>query len=254
MLTRIALIFMSSFFLVACQTPPDIQQLQTKNSTLQTQLEAADRRVAALRAQEMKLNNDIKELNRIIDVLGAEKSSRTQESSVLRGQVRTFVQDQIDLLRAFLVQGNLLDYIGGELVERRYVDDGPLVLVDLANPIPQNGTLTGVGSHVLKPATIAVKVLRPVDDKYVVIWESDSITVQDTGLNRINFPVSVGVEKGDIAAYQITPASAVSFDKGTGNTRFSESNFQLGEGIYVRSLQGEQDQRAYSVGVFGLLN
>src|SRR5690606_11768928 len=121
--------------------------------------------------------------------------SRIQESSVLRGQVRRFVQNQIDAYKDFLVQGGLLDYVGGELVERANVEQRPAFIVDLANPVPRPGTLTGVGAHFVQPGRFSVKVLRRVDQNLVVIWDSKPLTVTQPGINRINFAVGVGVER-----------------------------------------------------------
>lgn len=153
-----------------------------------------------------------------------------------------------------MVQGGLLDYVGGELVERSNIEEKPLLLVDLMNTIPGPGTLTGVGAHFVKPGTFTVKVLRPVDDKLVVIWDSNPLKVTTPGINRINFLVGVVVEKGDVIAYDFKSGVAVSFDEGTGDTRFLSGELKLGDATKASSLDGEKRRRAYSLGVYGLLN
>lgn len=240
--------------LSGCQTPPNIKELQDKNQSLQVQLNSANNQISGMNDQEQLLKNDIAELNRVISVLGTEKTSRVQESSSLRGSVRTFVQGQIDLYKDFLVAGNLLDYVGGELVERQGVDEKPIMLVDLANPMPKNGVITGLGAHFNKPSSFTAKVLRPVDNNLVVIWESKPLTVKQPGINRINFPISVGVERGDVMGYYFPTASGISFDAGTGDTRYLGSDVSLGGIVRTSSLQGQSKRRAYSVGVYGLLN
>jgi len=240
--------------LAGCQTPANVKQLQDENLHLQTQLEAANGKIGDLQAKQRMLTADIAELNRVIGVLDTEKNSRVRESSSLRGSVRTFVQAQIDHLKEFLVEGNLLDYVGGELVERQQTDDKPLMLVDLANPMPKNGVLTGLAAHFTKPVTFTAKVLRPVEDDLVVIWESKPFNIGQPGINRVNFPVSVGVERGDVMGYYFSTPAAVSFDMGTGDTRFQNGDITLGGVIRTASLQGQNNRRAYSVGVYGLLN
>lgn len=244
----------ATVLLGACQLQPDIQQIKDQNLQLTNDLQRATLDIATLKSQEELLRQEIAELNRVNSVLDTEKMSRVQESSDLRSQVRRFVQRQIDAYKDFMVQGGLLDYVGGELVERSNVEDKPLLLVDLANPIPAPGTLTSVGAHFVKPGTFSVKVLRPVDDKLVVIWDSNPLNVLQTGINRINFPVSVVVEKGDVIGYHFTEGVVVSFDEGTGDTRFQSEALTLGEMIKASSLAGEKRRRAYSLGVYGLLN
>ncbi len=238
----------------ACQTQPEMRQLQDENRQLRNDLGEARKDIDTLKAQELLLRREIDELNRVIGVLDVEKATRTQESSDLRGQVRRFVQAQIDQHREFLVQGDLLDYVGGELVERGSTEDRSLMLVDMANVIPRSGSLTGVGAHFVAPGSFVVKVLRPVDGNLVVIWESPRLHAEAAGIQQIAFPVNVGVERGDVIGYYFPTRVPVSFDEGTGDTRHLTSDLALGSSTRVSSLQGERRRRAYSLGVYGLLN
>ncbi|MGI1678701.1 MAG: hypothetical protein K6L75_08225 [Cellvibrionaceae bacterium] len=247
-------IFFSGVILVGCQATPQTQMLISKNESLQAQLSEANNRISELEIEGSRKQDDIEELNRVLGVLDTEKSSRVQESSVLRGQVRKFVQEQIDSLKKFLVLGDLLDYVGGELVEREFVEERSLLLVDLAHPVPRNGTLTGVGAFMNKATPFQVKVLRPVGDDLVVIWESGMVSVAEAGKIRAEFPVSVGLEKGDFLGYYFPESVGVSFDEGTSDTRYLSRNLRLGGNIKKASLSGVAKKRAYSIGVFGLLN
>lgn len=240
--------------LFGCQVSPDVEQLNSKNQQLMQQLSKAQAEVLRLKQREQVLQGDVFELGRVAGVLGTEKSSRVEESALLRGQVRKFVLQQIGVLKAFLVEGNLLDYVGGELVSRTQQESAPLTLVDFAHPMPSGGTLTGVGAYFTAPAELQVKVLRPVGDRYVLIWQSQSLRAEAAGLARLMFPVSVGVERGDVMAYQFSQATAVSFDRGTGRTFYTGEALTLGGLIRESSLSGARQRRAYSVGVFGLLN
>lgn len=237
-----------------CQVPANVKELNDRNQALQGKLNRANDQINKLRAQERLMQKDIAELNRVIAVLESEKGSRVRESSQLRGQVRKFTQQQIDELKAFLVREDLLDYIGGELVERAQTETDPLMIVDLAHPVPKIGTLTGVGAYFTKPSAFKVKVLRQVEDKLVVIWESKLITPKQPGLNRINFPVTVGVEENDVLAYYFPKQAGVTFDTGTGDTRYLKDDLKLGGSIKRSSLLGADKKRAYSIGVFALLN
>jgi|SRR5690554_2134182 len=250
-------IIVSAVMLLAlsgCQTPPDIKQVQDKNQQLQNELAQAHHKIDALASEQVRLQGEIDELNRIKGVLDTEKTVRVQKSSELRGQVRRFVQREIDMLKDFMVQSDLLDYVGSELVQRSNIDNKPLLLVDMANPMPDSGSITGVSAHFIKPGTFTVQVMRRVDEQLVVIWQSARLQAVQSGVQRVNFPVSVGVERGDVIAYQFNEAGVVSYDTGTGDTRYSEQPVVLGELVKLQKLRGERDKRAYSVGVYGLLN
>lgn len=254
MLRKTFVIVFGAVVIAGCQPPANIRTLQDKNQALQGQLNDANQQIDQLKGQERLLNKNIADLHHMVGVLSTEKSSRVHESSVLRGQVRVFMQQQIDAIKDFLVKGDLLDYVGGELVKRTKVAGKSLFLVDLANTVPRNGALTGVGAYFAKPTPFKVKVLREVDKQLVVIWESKLIRVKEAGVNRVNFPVSVGVERGDVLAYYFPGDVGVTFDDGTGDTRYLHEDVHLGGMVDKPSLDGTDKHRAYSIGVYALLN
>ncbi len=239
--------------LAGCQTPPDVQQLQDQNDTLERQLAESNKQIDSLKADQTLLKQDKDELNRVIAVLGSEKSSRVEESTSLRGDVRQFAQQQIDHLKQFLLKSNLVDYIGGELVERKQRDSEPVLLVDRGHKIPRNGTLTGVNAFFAGPGSLTVKVLRPVKDDLVTVWESEPIVVRELGAQRINFSVSISVEQGDVMAYYLEPGM-VGYDTGTGEMGYRDEDVHVGGVLGDSSLLGEGEKRSYAIGVYGLLN
>ena len=247
------LILLGGLLLSGCQVPPDIKQLQDENSSLQQRLTQSKSDIDQLQANKLLLEKDVAELHRVISVLGEEKSSRVEESTSLRGEVRKFVQRQIDSLKQFLLAADLVDYVGGELVERSNTDEEPKLIVDLMNAVPHNGTLTGVGGYFQAVGSVSVKVLRPVGDNLVVIWSSQPIAITERGQQRLKFSVVVGVEQGDYLAYYLDKPGMLGFDKGTGDTRYLDENVAVGTALKRTTLGGEKAKRAYSVGVYGLL-
>ncbi|MDO3386527.1 hypothetical protein QWI17_11840 [Gilvimarinus sp. SDUM040013] len=252
--TLVASLLVVTALATGCQTQPNIQKMQDENEQLQTELDQARAKIVSLKNQEQALQSQIDELTRVMSVLDTEKTVRVQESSELRGQVRRFVQKEIDELKDFMVQSDLLDYVGGELVQRSQVDREPLLMVDMDNPMPADGTITGISAHFVKPGTFTVQVMRPVEDQVVVIWQSQVLQATEAGVSRVNLPVSVGVEQGDYIGYFFQEAGTVSFDEGTGNARYYDDPVTLGQSLKIRSLKGAKEKRAYSVGVYGLLN
>ncbi len=250
---RFVMLLSGLLLLLGCQTPATMQQLQNKNQTLQVKLKRANQQISKLQTDKQKLRTDLDEAQRVIDVMSEEKSARVKEATTLRAEVRQFIQRQIDSLKAFLLNSNLLDYVGGELVRRKKYDNRPIMLVDLENRIPRAGVLTGVGGYFVKPTQLVVKVLRPVNNKLIVIWESRPIAVNRTGLVKIGFPVTIGVEKGDVLGYYFPKVATVSFDTGTADTRYLNKNLRPGTRFSISSLDGEDERRAYSLGVYGLL-
>ncbi len=253
-LRQTALGVAAACLLAGCQAPPDIQQLQQEKGAVEQQLKQARDNIDKLQADNVVLEQEVAELNRVIAVLSEEKSSRVEESTSLRGEVRQFVQSQIDQFKQFLLAADLLDYMGGELVERARVDEEPLLVVDLMNTVPRDGTLTSVGGYFQGTGALSVKVLRPVENSLVVVWASKPLAVTERGQQQLKFPVTVGVEKGDVLAYYFSKPGMVGYDTGTGDSRYVDENVAVGSALKRSSLNGEKAKRAYSIGVFGLLN
>jgi predicted Mrr-cat superfamily restriction endonuclease len=87
-----------------------------------------------------------------------------------------------------------------------------------------------------------------------VVWESGSIDMPVVGPIRHQFTNSIGVEKGDVIAYEFTKNVGVGYNIGTGDSRYSNEKLDLGNTINVNSLNGAKNKRSYSMGVYGLLN
>ncbi len=247
------LLLLASLTVTACQAPPDMQQLETEKQALQVELQAAEQEISRLKSERDTLQSELNEADRVIDVMGGEKSARVKESSTLRNEVRRFVQRQIDSLKLFLVKGDLLDYVGGEQVARKKYDNRPLTLIDLQNPVPRAGVLTGAGGYFAKPTQMIVKVLRPVNEQLVVIWESQPLAINKAGKVNVSFPLTVGVEKGDVLGYYFPQLATATFDTGTADTRYTKDNLRPGSKIKASSLSGKRERRAYALGVYGLL-
>lgn len=252
-LSVIKIVVFCLVLLSACASQ-DVQVLQKEKADLQSQLNDANSEIRRLKQEESNLREKVSALEHTTSVLAAEKTSRIEESSSLRGQVRKFVQNNVDAFKQFMVQGNLLDYVGSELVARAKQDKTPAFLVDFANPMPTSGVLTGVGGHFTQGGSFTVKVLHPIGGQYVAIWESKMIEVQRPGKQQFQFPVSVGVEKGDVMAYYFATAPNVAYDISTGDTLYQTADVALGGAVSKTFLSGVSERRAYSLGVYGLLD
>lgn len=240
--------------LIGCGSTSSKSGLKGVVTNLESQLAAEKQKNDSLFSENRLLKQEVNKLSSVVTVLDTEKNSRVKESSVLRNQVRKFVQNQISTLKKFLVEGGLLDYVGGELVKRNNVENSALTIVDLNNRINSSGVLTGMGAYVIKPSTVKVKILRYIESKLVVVWESSTIKMGMVGLNKYQFVSTVGVEKGDVIAYEFNRNVGIGFSEGTADSRYSRKPLKLGDSIHVNSLQGAKNKRSYSIGVYGLLN
>lgn len=246
-------IILSIFLFSGCETSSNVQNKQ-QTVGLEQQLSNANNKIRKLKQEKYALAETLSNLRHTTKVLKTEKTSRVEESSNLRGQVRTFILHNIDSLKGFMAQGDLLDYTGGAQVPRSNTDTTSLFLVDFLNKMTSEGLLTGVGGVFYQPGIFYVKILRPIGGQYIVIWESKPIKVTTTGKQFLQFPVSVNVERNDIIGYYFPQTVNVGYDISTGDTRYNTSDIPLGGSVSKIGLTGGAEKRAYSLGVYGLMN
>jgi len=248
------LMLLTSFTLIGCQTSGQTKQLADSNKRLEIALADARSEITALKTREQTLSRDLDQTKQVLGVMGQEKQSRVEESSSLRQQTRQFLLAHIDKLRQFLLEANLHDYIGGDLIGRKQAEGDSQLLVDFGHPLPRNGQLAGASVHANKACKFAVRVLRKIDDELIVVWEGPVFDIKQAGIQRSLFPVAVGVERGDFAAFWFPGEVCVGHDKGTGDFRFRGADMRIGNSTTSSSFDGARDKRMYSLGVFGLLN
>ena len=241
-------------FLSGCALNPEMKELKAENESLTGKLAQAELEINQLNAQKNDLQVEMQKIKGIMSVLNNEKSSRKEESSRLRSQAREFIQTEMRGFKKFLQNSDLLDYIGDELVSRSKTTEASQLIVDVGNPVPRSGSITGVGVYVSSPTQFYVKILRPVEEKLVCIWESELIDAQNSGLFKYFFNNTIGVEGGDYIGYYFPERNTVYFDEGTGQTLYKPDKTPLGSFMPKSSLDGKRSKRAFSIGVYGLLN
>ncbi len=236
-----------------CATTGNVKVLQEENKKLKSDLTQSLARISSLEADKRDLQKEISVLKHVQSVLRTEKSSRVQESGRLRSQTRAFANQGINSFRDFLKASDLLDYVGGERVQREHIEGAQQLVVDAGNPIPRAGNLTSVGGYFADAGIFSVVILRRIEDALIVVWESQPFEVPRSGESRFEFQASVSVEAGDILGYVFPKKVIIPFDKGTGKARYVDEIVKIGDRIRSSDLRGSNDARAYSVGAYGFL-
>lgn len=232
----------------------DMQQMQTKNRELASELNAARQNISALEENNARLDAQVKDLTDITGRLQVEKDVRVEESGSLRRGVRDFVKTQSAALREFSKQQDFLDYVGSELIERQGNGGKDLTLIDTRNQINAPGTLVGVRGLFSSPCTLSLVLLRPVDEKWVAIWTTGPLQVAAPGLQTIDLAVPVSVTPGDLTAWVFTGPVGVSFDTGTGGTLTEKKPLTVGDQLKKATPRDMRSGSAYSIGVLGILD
>ncbi|MBN1829526.1 MAG: hypothetical protein JW884_10340 [Deltaproteobacteria bacterium] len=226
--------------------------LEEEKQQLSVNLTTAQDRINDLTKEQERLRERLKELESLSTALEKEKTVRTDEAGALRQDVRGFLKGQMRELKNFSAKSDFLDYIGGELIERTEKSGAGMLLIDMARLFPSQGSLLAVKGFFTGACNINVVLLRPFEDQWLVVWKSDLIAVEQQGLQKVDFPVPVSCNKGDVVGYLFPAETAVPYDKGTGGMVWFESNIEVGTKIRVTDLKGLQERRAYSMGVLGL--
>ena len=116
--------------------PEKVRMLEAREKDLSTRLATAESRIAVLERTNAELTELLQRQRDITKTLDREKSVHMSEVGDLRQNTREFLGSQIAFLREFSQKTALMDYVGGELISRQYLEGKDLTLVDLKNTIP----------------------------------------------------------------------------------------------------------------------
>jgi hypothetical protein len=253
MKTKTIYSFLIFLLLTGCASSPErIKSLEAQAKNLSASLEETKNRVAVLEKEKAELGVLLQQQQDVAQALGKEKEAHISQAGDLRQNMRAFLNSQITSLRDFSQRVEFLDYVGGELIRRQYLEGKDLTLIDLKNKIPSGGSLFGAWGHFKSPCTYFVSVLRKVNEQWFVVWQTDPFDVLSTNLQKFDFRVPVSVEKGDVIAYTFRGIVGVTYDRGTGETLYVGEELKTGRTIGTSEFKGESDKRAYSLGVVGM--
>ena len=239
-------------FLGGCAST-DVKQLRHERDVLSAELAVKEDRIGDLEKQNQNLEDELTYQKKVGKNLEKEKTAQVEETSIVRREARAFVQEQMGTLREFSENKELLDYIGGEPINRTGTGGENILLVDMKNKIPASGTLLGGKVFAKSKTNLSFCILRPQGNNLVVLWISKPASVPKGGLSRVTFDVPVAAEKGDLIGLYSSGILQIPFDYGTGDTRTIVGPLTVGKVIPMDTLEGD-GSRTYSFGVSGFLD
>ena len=222
-----------------------VKTLQAENLRLTSDLTTAHGSIT-------RLEGEVKDLRQVNKTLQYEKKAQVDETADVRRSARTFVRGQVESLRDFAQSRSLLDYVGGETIERASVDGENVLLVDMKNAFENPGILVGARVLARTETRLVFCVLRPQGDGVVVLWMSAPFLVPAGEVAHLSFDTPVAAQKGDMIGAYAPDALGVPHDTGTGDTRAVSGPVEVGQSIAVSDMNGAQN-RSYSFGVVGFL-
>jgi len=253
---------------VGCANCKNIQeQLNTCQKTLTDQDLIIKTKESTIRQKDQdlkekddsikKLDLQIIELNRRLTITSSEKGVNDDRIKNISFLVREYIKDQIRKNRDFLSEVELEDFIGNELIKREYSGESGLFIVDMANPVPSDGQINGIGGYFLGPTEVVVKLLRPMGKEFIVTDSKNlNFEIDKDGKTYIDFDNPLIVKKDDIIAFYFPKSVTVPYDSGLGVSTYSslkEDKYESGGRIASDDLsQANQIKRKYSLNYYGI--
>ncbi len=231
----------------------DVTQLKQENMGLRKDLEDSRDQISRLSERERELVEQTVQLKNLCDLLDKEKSIRIDESSALRSEVRKFVRGSMITLRDFTRKEELQDFVGSELLARNRTEGENQLLVDLRHPLTKPGLVTGGWAYLMAPSDISFCLLRNVDNKFIVIWQSPLFRVGQAGVAKLMFDIPINTNGDEYFGVYNAGAVRVPFDVGSGDVRYIRGPVKEGQTFSRADLEGKEN-RAYSFGVVGFMD
>ncbi len=247
------IVLVALLFTTGCATDTQLTQLKKDNSVLSAQINTANNDINKLKREKEDLQQEIDYLNEVKSTLGREKEARITQSRATVSEVQEFIRGQVKVLSHFSESEGILDYTGGELIDRSKLSGKSQLLVDLKHPVSADGSIMGGRIYARQAGMVSFCILRPAGSGYVVVWKSKDFSVTGSGAERFAFDTMVSVKSGDIPALFCPGAVPVPFDEGTGKTGVRSGKVKPNSSISNSDLS-MSGSRTYSFGIEGLIN
>ena len=246
---------MAALMMSGCATTDQrVMALQTENDALKKDVQEKTVQIGSLTQDKARLENELSYCNRRAEVLVKEKSARLDEASVLRKGVREFTEQVMKSLQTYFQRAEIVDYLGNELFARANADSQQKVLlVDLANPALENGTIIGGRAWLNAPGKLHFCLLRldTASGKYSVVAMSPEIDAAAAGLQTWVFDLPMAARKGDLVGVYLPENVVISYDDvDTGQVVAVPGSVKVNDTVSV--VPGDaRNKRTYSFGVVG---
>ena len=257
--------------LTATGCAANCQNIQMELNTCQTTLADQDfiikKQESALRQKDQKIaeqqetiqnmGTDIAELNRQLNIITTEKGRNDARIRNIAASVREFIKKQMQENRNFLTDIALEDFIGNELIDRANSGDESMIIINVAHPVPSGGQINGIGGYFNGSADILVKLLRPVGNDYLVVYNKPvRVEAETPGEQYLDFDSPFIVKKGDILAYYFPGPVNVPYDVNIGINTYAKmrsDKYGHGDRVAADNIWGSETvNRKYSLNYYGV--
>jgi hypothetical protein len=221
----------------------DVRHLQQENELLKSQISRAE-------TKNRQLQNDLKECHALTATLSKEKKAQKTNITSLRGKTREFLKGLHGMFSRFSKNDELMDYTGGELIERAHMEGRDLTIVDFGNPLRGDAVIYMVKGLFSKRTKMKLKLLRRTEDGLLCIWESPLLTVKEKGMKSLDLTPPLNALRGDYLGFYFPEDVGVPYDQKTGDYAVYDGEVKMGE--YLPGY-AEAKGRNYSMGVAGIL-
>jgi hypothetical protein len=127
----------------------------------------------------------------------------------------------------------------------------------VSHPIPSGGQINGIGGYFTGSADIVIKLLRPVGNDYIVIYNKQvKVEAAEPGKQYIDFDSPFIAKKGDVIAYYFPGPVNVPYDSDIGINTYSKiksDKYAHGDRIAAEDIwHSDQIKRKYSLNYYGI--
>ena len=233
---------------------------QTELNLVQNDLAAARERAAELETVIQQKEQEIERLrdeNQVLEdsrvSLDREKTIRIEQAREIRGIARRFIRAQTSALRLFSENPALLDYLGGEPIDRSRHEEGKSVLIiDLARPLPSAAMIFSGQIYQRVPLPFFFCLIRAQNQDYSVVWMSQEFNPAEPGFSTVSFEAGITAQKGDFLAVYCPRGVGMPYDELGGRCAVIKGSIGVGQAVSSKTF-ADPTTRGYSFGVLGFL-
>lgn len=234
------LLCLVALFVSGCA--PEVQQLRQ-------QLRQLEERVADQEMENARLKSELAEYQELSATLEDEKDAKNIKLMAIKSKTRMFIKEGFDSLNHFSKNRELMDYIGGELIERKK-KEGENIAILYMEPLPSDSVISIVQGLFDTGTQVAPLLFREKEGELICIWQGKLIEVLSPGESVLELDTPLHAAAGDRFGFYFPGKAGIPFNSKTGNYSIIYGKVELGERVSGKLSAGN---RNYSIGVAGFL-
>ncbi|MGA1847224.1 hypothetical protein [Deferribacter abyssi] len=203
-----------------------------------------------MKKENKVVRSKLEKCEKLNKLLSEEKKFSYLELTKLRNELRDFLRNQLISIDKLSNKTILMDYTGGEIIERSKFDKSAKLIVFKSKMFKDGDEIRGIKGYFVKNGKIQLKIFKRLDkDIYVCVGNSEVFSV-NKGKHYLELKSKLLLDDNTIIGFYFPEGINVFYSKNAENFCIVHSDILLGDKLKLSN----DKCYTFSLGVMGYFN